>query len=88
MLDIWLGIAVDNPDAADRVLDRLEARVRILRQWPNSGVACPAVEHEARMLVEHPYVILYRVVGDDVHVVRVLHGARDIDGALFKAGIE
>ena len=40
------------------------------------------------MLVEPPYVILYRAVGQDVQIVRVLHGARDIDAALFMAGME
>lgn len=88
LLDIWSGIAIDNLDAADRVLDRLEARVRILRLWPKSGVACPKIAHDARMLVEHPYVILYRLVVGAVQIIRVLHGARHIDDASFMAGVE
>jgi plasmid stabilization system protein ParE len=40
------------------------------------------------MLVERPYLILYRVIPDGVQIVRVLHGARDIDSALFMEGIE
>jgi plasmid stabilization system protein ParE len=40
------------------------------------------------MLVEPPYLILYRVIADGVQIVRVLHGARDIDSALFAAGLE
>ena len=35
------------------------------------------------MLVEAPYLILYRVVPDAVQIVRVIHGARDITAHNF-----
>jgi plasmid stabilization system protein ParE len=38
------------------------------------------------MLVEAPYLILYRVMPDTVQVVRVVHGARDITADNFTAG--
>ncbi len=88
LLDIWLSIARDNPGAADRVYDRLEARVHILERYPQVGPARPDIASDARMLVERPYLILYRVIPEGVQIVRVLHGARDIDGALFNMGIE
>ena len=40
------------------------------------------------MLVERPYLILYRVSSGNVQIVRVLHGARSIDSALFLQGID
>ena len=40
------------------------------------------------MLVEPPYVILYRVIPTGVEIVRVLHGARRIIRGLFAAGLE
>jgi toxin ParE1/3/4 len=83
LLAIWLSIASDNPAAADRMFDRLETRIEILDQWPEIGVACPAVAADARMLVERPYVILYRVDSTGVQIVRIVHGARNIDSALF-----
>jgi toxin ParE1/3/4 len=88
LLDIWLAIATDNPAAADRLFDRLEERAQILTSWPQAGAACPSIAADARMLVERPYLILYRVIPDGVQIVRVLHGARDIDSALFMEGIE
>ncbi len=88
LLDIWLGIARHNPGAADRVYDRLEARVRILERYPRVGPARPDIASEARMLVERPYLILYRLIPEGVHIVRVLHGARDSDAAMFNQGIE
>jgi toxin ParE1/3/4 len=88
LLEIWLGIAADHPTAADRTLDRLEQRLRILIDWPLAGAACPRISAEARILVEHPYVILYRLIPEAVQIVRFLHGARDIDAALFGEGLE
>ncbi len=38
------------------------------------------------MLVEGSYLILYRIRADDVQIVRVLHGARDVDRQLFEEG--
>jgi toxin ParE1/3/4 len=52
------------------------------------GPARPDIAGDARILVERPYLILYRLVPEGVQIVRVLHGARDIDGALFSEGIE
>jgi toxin ParE1/3/4 len=88
LLDIWGTIATDSPASADRLYDRLEERVQILTQWPMIGVACPAIAPDARILIERPYLILYRVIRDGVQIVRVLHGARDIDSALFMDGVE
>lgn len=88
LLDIWLEIAESDPAAADRIYDRLEARVNILGQFPEAGAARPDIAKEARMLVESPYLILYRIRFDDVQIVRVLHGARNIVNALFAEGTE
>ena len=88
LLDIWLNIAVDNAAAADRVYDRLEARVLLLERFPELGPARPNIADGARVLVESPYLILYRIVPIGPQIVRVVHGARHIDAALFGAGME
>ncbi len=86
LLGIWRDVAAEDPAAADRLYDRLEARLRILHDYPEVGRARPDIAADARMLVEDPYLILYRVIADGVQVVRVLHGARDISGRLFATG--
>lgn len=86
LLDIWLEIASKNPAVADRLYDRLEARVRVLGDHPGIGTARPDISTETRMLVEGSYVILYRIRADGVQVVRILHGARDIDQQVFEEG--
>lgn len=37
--EIWWYLAQDNPDAADRFLDKIEERCRTLAQFPNLGVS-------------------------------------------------
>jgi toxin ParE1/3/4 len=88
LIQIWVDVALDSQAAADRVYDRLEARVKILERFPEAGMARPDIAKDARILVESPYLILYRLVSEGVQIVRVLHGARDIDDSLFSEGIE
>ena len=38
-----------------------------------------------RLFSVRPYVIIYQVAGDGIHVVRIVHGARDFP-SLFCAG--
>jgi plasmid stabilization system protein ParE len=51
---IWVDIALDNQTAADRVDERLEARVRRLEQFPEAGLARPDIANDARVLVASP----------------------------------
>ena len=37
LIDIWVAIALDNLAAADRIYDRLEARVTALERFPELG---------------------------------------------------
>ena len=88
LLEIWLHIAAENPAAAERVFDRIEARVSILERFPEAGPARPEIAPDARVLVEPPYLILYRVLPGVVQIVRLLHGARYIDRTLFSDGMK
>ena len=88
LIDLWVRIAAEDPKTADAVFDRLEARARILQRFPEAGPLRPAIAPAARALVEPPFLILYRVVADGVQIVRVLHGAQNIDAAAFQAGLE
>jgi toxin ParE1/3/4 len=88
LIDLWLEIYEVNPAAADDLYNRLEARIEALRRYPESGRARPEIAASARALVAFPYLILYRIDPGGVQVVRVLHGARNIDRALFIQGVE
>ena len=62
LIDIWLEIAPANPAAAEKLYNRLQARVEILKCFPEAGRLRPDIAPGARVLVESPYVILYRIV--------------------------
>ncbi len=76
LIEIFEHIRRDDPRAASGLVDRIDAAVSRLSQHP--GMGRPGRLSGTRELVipRAPYVVAYRVVGDDVQVLRVLHGAR------------
>ena len=74
-------VASDNPVRARSFVKGLRARCASLGAHPWQGRAAPAIGPEVRVLVFRSYLILYRV-SEAVEVVRVIHGARDLDAAL------
>ena len=82
LIAIWLHIATQSPAAADRTLDAIERRCLQLGHHPLSGVARTDIRPGIRHLVAGSYLILYRVEVDSVLIVRVLHGRREMQGAM------
>lgn len=78
LLDIWFHIALDNPAAADRTVERIENRWLQLLDLPYSGMARDDIAPGLRQLVADSYLILHRISDDAVHIVRILHGRRDV----------
>jgi len=76
LLDIGDWIAHDRPRAARRFVEALIARSSELSINPELGPLLPAYGDHVRGLGLKPYIILYRVAGEDVFVERVIHGAR------------
>jgi toxin ParE1/3/4 len=77
-------IAKDNPEAARRVILRLRDLARMLAGAPALGRARPEFGHDLRSFVADPYVLFYRIPTGTtgIELVRVLHGARDLDALL------
>jgi plasmid stabilization system protein ParE len=77
--EIWDYIAHDDPTAADRIEDALHDAMLLLGRMPFAG---PRREDLPRGTYRSwpvgSYLIIYRVRGRKVIVVRVLHGARDV----------
>jgi toxin ParE1/3/4 len=85
LLDMYVTIGFDNPSAAERVYTALEEKANLLIGYPRIGVRRPQIAPAARMLVEGAYLLLYEVhpdtdegVVDEVEIVRVIHGHRDL----------
>ena len=81
---IWRYIARDNVSAADRVLTRLDKAFQLLAAFPNKGHRRADVSTTEPVLFwpEGSCVIVYRPQPKPILIVRVLHGARDLDALL------
>jgi len=83
--EIWYYVATKSGslDVADRLIDSITDRFTLLAGYPNMG---RARDEDLRLgLRSFPvgeYVILYRIQDEDVLILRVLRGSRDIE-ALF-----
>ncbi len=89
LVDIHHLIASDRPNAADKVIERLDRRIRMLAFQPRSGAARPDIRDGLRLAVVAPYLILYELTPDDadaetltVLIVRVVDSRRDLNEAI------
>lgn len=87
LLDIYIIIGLEQPAAAERYFDRIEAKAELLRSQPRMGVRRSDLRPSMRMLVEVPYLLLYRTDPDTdegpigaVEIIRVVDGRRDLHG--------
>lgn len=74
-------IARDSPRYAVVFQREAQAAARSLRQFARRGVIVPErpAEHLRQLLVGN-YRLIYRIVDhSEVHVIAVIHGARDLD---------
>ena len=76
--DLWLHVALDNPAAADRLIDRIVSRCQALIDHPELGPSRPEIAPEARVLIVGDYLALYHIKDSKVEIVRVVHGARQL----------
>ena len=81
--EIWFTIALDNVDAADRIIDSLYAAAERLALQPRMGRKRNELAAELRSFVtKTPYLIYYEPAPDGIFIVRILHHARDVE-AIF-----
>jgi plasmid stabilization system protein ParE len=80
---IWEVISRDSRTAADRVEDKLHEAMKLLGDHPGGWHVRPDVSDlRYRFWSVYSYVIAYRVEGNEVLIVRVIHGARDVRKAM------
>lgn len=78
LIGIWNNVALDNGTAADALLDRFEAKIKLLETFPDIGISRDDLRSGLRMLVSDEYLILYRQLNKEIEIVRVVHGRRDL----------
>ena len=70
-------IAAHSPKGAKRVQLRIKIIAGLLVNYPQSGQST-SIESMRRVVVSpFPYLLFYKLVGNDVVIVGVRHGARD-----------
>ena len=84
-LEIWLYIARDNPDAADRLVEQFDRHLDLLACTPLMGRSEAEFFTGLRSFPVGNYLIFYFPVEDGIELVRVLHGARNINAEFFQA---
>jgi plasmid stabilization system protein ParE len=84
LLSIWEFIAQDDIRAAGRVTDRMEQAFRRLAEFPHTGHKRDDVQTSEPVLFwpVGSYVVVYRPEPRPIVIVRVVHGARDLNALL------
>jgi toxin ParE1/3/4 len=77
--DIWEFVGQSNEGAADRLLDEIDRKLRLLSDSPYMGRERTDIRPGLRSFPVGSYVIFYNTIDDGIEIVRVLHGARDIE---------
>jgi toxin ParE1/3/4 len=77
--EIWLYIAQDNIDNADKLLDEIEETSQKLAQFTNMGRNRDEIHPGLRSFPVGKYLIFYLPISGGLEIVRVLHGMRDLD---------
>ena len=77
--EIWMFIAADNPAQADDFIDLIDAKFQNLSRQPGLGRRREELVGGLRSFPVGRYVIFYLQVQDCLQIVRILHGARDLD---------
>jgi toxin ParE1/3/4 len=79
LLEIWLHFAGEDADRADAALDMIERRYQILQDYPFAGRSRDELLPDLRSLTAGKYEVFYFVTDQQVQIVRILHGSRDIE---------
>ncbi len=83
LVDVWEYLASNvSETSADRQLLAIGDTGERLRHMPYLGRERADLHPELRSIGTGPYLLFYRVSGDSIEVVRVIHGRRDLE-ALF-----
>lgn len=82
--DIWLHIAAESVERADRVIVRLQRACQMLAENPGAGPRRPEFGPGLRSFPVQKYLVFYRQAEDGIEVARIIGGYRDLDAILNK----
>ena len=82
LIEIWLYIAADSPAAADKFIDYVYEQAKKLCSNSELGRKRDDLIAGIRSMPVKRYLIFYRINKDNIEIVRVLNGYRDVDTLL------
>lgn len=81
--EIWEYVAHDSVDRADRLVDTITAKCRVLERFPDIGRPRPELSFNLRSVPVGRYIVFYRNRDEQVDVIRIIDGFRDVLPELF-----
>src|SRR5271165_768014 len=66
----------DSPQAAITVDDRIRTEIESLARFPQRGRPGRIEGTRELVILRTPYIVCYRITGNAVRILRILHGAR------------
>ena len=91
VIEVATYIGMDNMDAARRFVEAVETDCDKLADFPGMGALRGYRRKGLRQVPSWPlggfgnYLIFYRPVRNGIEVLRVLHGARGVDGLVHQS---
>jgi len=88
MLEAYVFIGRDNLDAAERFLRAIDSDAKKLASMPGMGALREFQSEQLKSVRSWPvsgfenWLIFYRFTSNELQILRVIHGARDIERAL------
>ena len=73
-IEIWRYVAQDSPDAADRLLGRIDEKCRLYATQPGMGSSRPDLGRDVRCFPVGNFIVIYRPIADGIVVLLVVHG--------------
>ena len=77
--EIYLYISLESIKYADKVIDDITNSIERLSEFPYIGTLAKNnlnLEVDYRFIILKPYIIFYRIIGNEVVIYRILHGKR------------
>ncbi len=88
LYEIFDYIAIENSNTALKILDRIEEKVNQLNMFPRRGRIVPELEkHNCfiyREIIETPWRIVYKIEDNNVFIISVMDGRRNINDLIIK----
>ncbi|OBZ96129.1 hypothetical protein ADU59_07140 [Pararhizobium polonicum] len=76
-------IADTNPDAARRVVDSINAKIRSIAALGLTGTSRDDMRPDLRVILFRNHLIYFRVTASHLLIVRIFHGRQDLSSKDF-----